>query len=113
MNKAIGKIDPTRTIDVPSYGMNKEVKTVPYAKSEMYLTELMETVCAKLDGHGRAWYKDTEQLTIIKFIQDNGQMHPDMSEVEFVQDGDLNKSLTHFVRKKHFKNPPTAINSNT
>lgn len=97
MGKEIAKIDPTRTIDLPGYGLDKKKMTIPYAKSEIFLTDLMDNICEKFDSHGRAWYKDTNQLTILSFMDEDGKMHPDMSEVEFVQDGDLNASLPHFV----------------
>lgn len=54
----------------------------------------------EMDDYAKARYKDTQQLTILKFIDDNGKMNPDISEVDFIQDGDLNKSLQHFVSCK-------------
>lgn len=50
-----------------------------------------------MDDYAKARYKDTKELTILKFIDDNGKMNPDISKVDFIQDGDLNKSLQHFV----------------
>lgn len=52
-----------------------------------------------MDDYAKARYKDTQELTILKFIDDNGKMNPDISEVDFIQDGDLNKSLQHFVSR--------------
>lgn len=52
----------------------------------------------KMDDYAKARYKTTRKLTVLKMIEDNGGMNPDMSLVDFVQDGDLNKSLEHFVR---------------
>lgn len=99
MNKAIAKTDPTRMIDMPGYGLDKEARKVPLIKSEMFLTELMEDVCKKTDNYARAWYKDSKKLTLLKLLDadNDDQMNADVSEVEFVQDGDLNKSLPHFV----------------
>lgn len=99
MNRAIGKIDPTRTIKVPGYTMmeNKE-KVIPYLKSEMYLTELMDDVCSKMDNYVKAWYRDPEQLTLLRMMDDDDKnMTPEFGDVEFVHDGDLNQSLPHFV----------------
>lgn len=50
-----------------------------------------------MDDYAKARYKDTQQLTILKFIDDDGKMNPDVGMVDFIQDGDLNKSLKHFV----------------
>lgn len=96
MEKQIEKIDPSRTIELPVYNLERE-KNISYVKSEMFLTELMDTVCKSLDDYARAYYKDSHQLTILKLIDDTKEMNPGVSEVEFVQDGDLNKSLPHFV----------------
>lgn len=90
-------MDPTRTINMPGYGLEKETRKVPYIKSEMYLTELMEGVCAQIDGYVKAWYKDTNELTLIKLMSDDSTMNDLIGNVELVQDGDLNKSLPHFV----------------
>lgn len=51
----------------------------------------------EMDDYAKARYKDTKELTILKFIDDNGKMNPEISAVDFIQDGDLNKSLQHFV----------------
>lgn len=51
----------------------------------------------KLDDYAKARYKSNGALTIMKLTTPGGGMNPDMSLVDFVQDGDLNKSLKHFV----------------
>lgn len=53
----------------------------------------------KLDDYAKARYKSNGLLTIMKLTSPGGGMNPDMSLVDFVQDGDLNKSLKHFVSK--------------
>lgn len=74
-------------------------KNVQYIKSETYLTELMEDiVCEKLEDYAKAKYKRNGRLTILKMTSEDGGMNPEMSAVDFVQDGDLNKSLKHLVR---------------
>lgn len=110
-------------------GRNDRRKTVQLSKSETYLTDLMETICKsialshslslsssllekkkwhfdvssqigdKLDDYAKARYKSNGALTIMKLTSPGGGMNPDMSLVDFVQDGDLNKSLKHFVSK--------------
>lgn len=51
-----------------------------------------------MDDYVRARYKRNKQLTILKITSPSGGMNPEMSAVDFIQDGDLNKSLKHFVR---------------
>lgn len=50
-----------------------------------------------MDDYAKARYKDTRKLTVLKMMTESGGMNPDMSLVDFVYDGDLNKSLEHFV----------------
>lgn len=99
MELAVSKVDPKKKIDVGDYrldatGDSKKKKTILYAKSEMYLTELMETVCDRMDDYAKARYKRNGRPTVLKMMTETG-MNPEMSEVDFVQEGDLNKSLKH------------------
>lgn len=50
-----------------------------------------------MDDYAKARIKTTRELIILKMTSETGGMNPMMSEVDFVQDGDLNKSLEHFV----------------
>lgn len=109
MDLAIAKINENKTIDIQGYGLDKKAKKLVYAKSEMFLTELMEDVCKKVDDYLKATYRDTQKLTIIKMSHDEnkegkGTLSDEVGLVEFVQDGDLNRSLPvvvrHFEKKK-------------
>uniref|UniRef100_A0A1B0GLN7 DUF3456 domain-containing protein n=2 Tax=Lutzomyia longipalpis TaxID=7200 RepID=A0A1B0GLN7_LUTLO len=55
----------------------------------------MEEICESMDDYAKARFKKDGKFTILKFITDEG-MNPLVSEVDFVQDGDLNKSLKHY-----------------
>ena len=70
---------------------------VLYARSEMYLTEVLETVCSKMDDYIRATYKTSGELTLLRLIGPDGQMNPDLNCVDIVQDSELNKSLKFYV----------------
>lgn len=50
-----------------------------------------------MDDYAKARYKSNGKLTIMRMTTPDGGMNPEMSSVDFVQDGDLNKSLKHFV----------------
>lgn len=69
--------------------------------SEVHLSEMLESICKKMDDYVRATYKSNGKLTLMKLMVDNG-LNPLMSEVDIVQDGDLNKSLEYFV-SNHLK----------
>lgn len=99
MEEAIEKIDPRRRVEVGGFRIDSEgsmtTRTIPYKRSEVYLTELMENICDKMDDYAKAKYKTTGKFTMLKFMV-NGGMNPEISNVDFVQDGDLNKSLKHY-----------------
>lgn len=48
-----------------------------------------------MEDYLKATYKSNGKFTLLKMIVD-GQMNSESSLVDFVQDGDLNKSLGHF-----------------
>lgn len=49
-----------------------------------------------MDDYVRAKWKDSGELTILKMMAEGG-MNPDMSNVNFITDDDLNKSLKYYV----------------
>ncbi|KAH8304957.1 hypothetical protein KR044_008267, partial [Drosophila immigrans] len=99
LEDAIAKEDSKKMVDVSGFRLdasgNSITKRVRFIKSEMYLTELMEKICDKMEDYLKATYKSNGKFTLLKMIVD-GKMNPDSSLVDFVQDGDLNKSLGHF-----------------
>ncbi|XP_054740746.1 protein seele [Anastrepha obliqua] len=99
MESAIAKEDPNKTVNVSGFRLdtkgNSISKAVKLIKSEMYLTELMEKICDKMEDYLKATYKSNGKFTLLKMIVDD-KMNPESSLVDFVQDGDLNKSLGHY-----------------
>lgn len=51
----------------------------------------------KMDDYAKARYKSNGSMTLMKLTNPDGSMNPEMNSVDFIQDGDLNKSLKHFV----------------
>lgn len=72
-------------------------KMVSQSKSEIHLSDLADTICNKMDDYVRAKWKSNGQLTVLRLIEPSGGMNPDISEVDIIQDGDLNKSLKYYV----------------
>jgi len=99
MEEAISKEDVNKKVNVNGFRLdangNSISKTVQMIKSEMYLTELMEKICDTMDDYVKATYKSNGKFTLLKMIV-NDKMNPESSNVDFVQDGDLNKSLGHY-----------------
>lgn len=100
IRKNISQVDTKRTISIGGFRLDDEgnysAKSTLYYRSEVYLTELMEGICNKMDDYVRATVKETGKLTVIPLISADGQMNPIMSEVDVVQDSDLNKSLKYY-----------------
>ncbi|XP_012253703.1 protein seele [Athalia rosae] len=96
----LGKIDPTASIDVGNYRLdatgNVKKKTIPLARSEVHISDMLDSICKKLDDYVRARYKSTGELTILRIMSPDGGMNPDFSKVDIVQDEDLNKSLKFY-----------------
>lgn len=49
MENEIKKVDPRKRVDVGGFRLDQngqaKTKSIPYSKSETYLTELMESIC--------------------------------------------------------------------
>ncbi|ENN78236.1 hypothetical protein HUJ04_004393 [Dendroctonus ponderosae] len=101
LTEAVKHSDKSQTVKIgghrlDSQGNYNDPRTVPAAQSEIFLSELMEQICNKMDDYVRGLWKSNGTLTILKMVSTTGQMNPHMSEVEFVQDDDLNKSLKYY-----------------
>ena len=70
---------------------------VPLGRSETHISILLDNICEKLSDYVRATRKSDNQLMIFNLMSPSGGMNPIMSEVDIIQDGDLNKSLEHYV----------------
>lgn len=93
--------DNSKTVKIGGHRLDPEgnynaPKTVPLAQSEIYLSEVIDTVCDKMDDYVRGFWKSNGTLTILKMVSD-GKMNPYMNELDFVQDEDLNRSLKYYV----------------
>lgn len=100
---AQSKVDPKKKATIKSGKINADGSPsgslIEFRKSEQYLTELFEGeegICKTLDDYAKAKYKTDGRLIILKMFSESGGMNPLMSEVDFVQDQDMNKSLKHY-----------------
>lgn len=99
IQRNVSSVDPSIIVQVSNFrldGNGNQIKhTIPLARSQLYLTELMDSVCEKMNDYVRATFKKNGTLTVMPLLLD-GQMNPLMSEVDVVQDSDLNKSLQYY-----------------
>lgn len=70
---------------------------VPLARSEVHISDILDNICEKMSDYVRARYKSNGQLTILNLVTPSGGMNPELSNVDIIQDEDLNKSLKFYV----------------
>lgn len=70
---------------------------IPLAQSEVHISDVLDSICDKMSDYVRATYKSNGQLTILNLMSPSGSMNPEMSKVDIIQDGDMNKSLKYYV----------------
>ncbi|XP_011162472.1 protein seele [Solenopsis invicta] len=94
------KANPNKLVDVGNFRMDAEGnvvrRQVPLSQSEVHISILLDSICAKLNDYVRATRKSDNKLVIFNLMSPSGGMNPIMSEVNIIQDGDLNKSLEHY-----------------
>ncbi|XP_066262132.1 protein seele [Euwallacea similis] len=101
LTEAVKSVDRSQTVKVGGHRLDPHgnydaPKSVSAAHSEIFLSELMEGICKKMDDYVRGLWKTNGTLTILKMVYADGKMNPYMGEIEFVQDDDLNKSLKYY-----------------
>lgn len=99
IQRNISSLNPTDVMQVYSNfqldGNGDQIKhTVPLARSQIYLSEVMDYVCAKMDDYVRGVFKENGTLTVMPLILD-GKLNPLISVVDVIQDTDLNLSLQY------------------
>ena len=73
---------------------------VKYARSEIHLSELVDSVCEEFENYVQAREKTGDKaVTIIRITTKSGGMNPLFGSVDIVPDEDLNKRLKFYVRK--------------
>lgn len=91
LNKEIMNVDPSLQYKGGSYVLEEYENTrlnVELRKSDIYLVELMDNICKRMDEFVRVFNKSSGLLEVIPLIV-NGKMNPALSEYEIIKDGDL------------------------
>jgi len=100
LENEILKTNPNKLVEVGNFRMDAEGNTihkkVPLGQSETHISILLDSICDKLTDYVRGTRKSDNQLVIFNLMSPSGGMNPIMSEVDIIQDGDLNKSLQHY-----------------
>ncbi|XP_014483141.1 PREDICTED: protein canopy homolog 1 [Dinoponera quadriceps] len=95
----VSKINPKILVEVGNYKMdaqgNQIYKKIPLIKSEVHISDMLDDICQKMNDYVRATKKYNKKLTIFNLMTPEGTMNPQMSKVDIIHDGDLNKSLEY------------------
>ncbi|XP_050530212.1 protein seele-like, partial [Daktulosphaira vitifoliae] len=99
IQKNISSVEPSRVSQVGNFRIdekgNHQSNIVPLSRSQVYLSEVMDSVCKQMSDYVRAIFKENGTLIVMPLLV-NGKMNPLMSDVDIVQDSDLNKSLEYY-----------------
>ncbi|KAI8441254.1 hypothetical protein MSG28_014895 [Choristoneura fumiferana] len=76
---------------------------VPAHRSTVYISEMIDDICKKMDDYVRVYYKATGKLEIMELMTGSG-MNPEFSKTKFVTDDDLNKSLEYYCERMFEEN---------
>uniref|UniRef100_A0A8C4Z1T7 DUF3456 domain-containing protein n=2 Tax=Gadus morhua TaxID=8049 RepID=A0A8C4Z1T7_GADMO len=90
LSYSISQVDPKKTINVGSFRLNADGtlqdKKVPLARSETYLSELLEEVCSSMSDYALYVDPDTQEKRYKRFApRDNGgtESFPDIQNFKF------------------------------
>ncbi|XP_032683449.1 protein seele [Odontomachus brunneus] len=100
MEAAVSKINPKILVEAGNYKMDSQGNTiskkVPLRQSETHISDILDDICLKMNDYVRATKKYNKKLTIFNLMSPSGGMNPQMSKVDIIHDGDLNKSLEFY-----------------
>jgi len=97
----IFKVDPHKKVETGTWrlagdGTQEGRKTIPYARSNEHLSEVVDSVCKGFEDYAQATSKAGGEPTLIRLMTHQGNMNPRMSEVDIVPDDDLNTRLKFY-----------------
>jgi len=94
---AIDKVNPNKKVEVGSYRLdsngNMKQAKVPYKRSELHLSEVMDNVCAQFKDYVVARYKSSGQPTLLRLTTSDGNLNPEISDVDLTPLPDTNTKL--------------------
>lgn len=71
---------------------------VELRRSEVFLSDVIEKICDRMEDYVRATYKSNGQLAVLKLVLEDGKMNPDLQDVDIVTDGEIH-TLKYHVSK--------------
>ncbi|XP_043541087.1 protein canopy homolog 2-like [Chiloscyllium plagiosum] len=85
----ISQVDPTKVIETGSYFLDEDgnpvATTIPYARSELFLIELLERVCGHMKEYGEYTDPDTHRHSYVRVLTRDGD-RTDPPHTQFTED---------------------------
>ncbi|XP_054279780.1 protein seele [Macrosteles quadrilineatus] len=69
--------------------------SVELRRSEVFLSDVIEKICDRMEDYVRATYKSNGQLAVLKLVLEDGKMNPDLQDVDIVTDGEIHTLKYH------------------
>ncbi|XP_057293211.1 protein canopy homolog 2-like [Hydractinia symbiolongicarpus] len=73
----ISKVDPNKVLEIEGFRVdpngNQKKKKLPYARSEVHLTEITESMCDKMNQYSQSVDKDTGKIKYVLTQSRNGE----------------------------------------
>uniref|UniRef100_A0A1B6KXQ4 DUF3456 domain-containing protein n=1 Tax=Graphocephala atropunctata TaxID=36148 RepID=A0A1B6KXQ4_9HEMI len=91
MYKAVEKVSPSLKYYKRGYTLDEHKDSefsIEMRRSEVFLDEVMDKLCTKMNDYARGFHIDTGKLAVIPLVIGKA-MNPYMQEYKMVQDGDL------------------------
>ncbi|XP_013185568.2 protein seele [Amyelois transitella] len=108
LNAVIKNVEKWKKVDVGNFRMdasgNTQQQKLPAHRSAVYISEVIDGICKKMDEYVRVYYKATGKLAIMQLVMPDGKMNADFSKTKFVTDDDLNKSLEYYCERMFEEN---------
>ncbi|XP_023336654.1 protein canopy homolog 2 isoform X2 [Eurytemora carolleeae] len=96
----INKVDPKKKIETGTFRLNSDgtqnKNIISYARSQTHLMEIVDSVCKTFEDYAQAKSKVSGKPMIIRIVTPEGNMNPQMGEVDMVPDDDLNTRLKFY-----------------
>lgn len=102
----LDQLDPSLQTETGGYQLdiegNLKRKQISQTKSEIVLSDILDEVCNIMDEYVRVTWKSNGTLALARMILPDQSMNPILSEVNFITDDDLNKSVKYYVSMLSF-----------
>lgn len=98
IDTAIKNTNPAKKVQIGGYRLdpngNQFYTEIPYARSEIHLQEIMESICETVGSeYTRVTHKETGEESLFRFLTSSGKMNPDFSKYDVLPNNDMERNV--------------------